>query len=71
MYKKIIFIFFASLLFSEYYNLDSTMSLEDQNQEFDICYGNYPYDTFKFSDLNGTLNGGSFKVILVRMNAVW
>ena len=47
------------------------MNIDDQNTQFDICYGNYPYDTFKFSDLNGNLNGGNFKVILVRMNAVW
>ena len=72
MFKIVLlYILFSSFLFSECYEIGETMNLEDQNTQFDICYGNYPHETFKFSDLNGALNGGNFKVILVRMNAVW
>ena len=60
-----------TFLFGTYYEIGDTMSLDDQNKEFDICYGSYPNDTFKFSDFNGALNGGNYKVIMVRMNAVW
>ena len=67
----ILFLLSFSLILSEYYEIGSIMSIEDQNQEFDICYGDYQNETFKFSDFNGALNGGNYKVILVRMNATW
>ena len=65
------YIFVLNFLFGTHYYIGDTMSIEDQNKEFDICYGHYPNETFKFSDFNGNLNGGNYKVIMVRMNAVW
>ena len=51
--------------------ISQPLSVLEKNKEFDICYGYYPNETFKFSDFNGNLNGGNYKVIMVRMNAVW
>ena len=47
------------------------MSIEDQNQPFEICYGDYPNPEFRFVDLNGEINGGNYKITIVRMNASW
>ena len=69
--KLIQYIIIINFLFATTYDIGETMSIEDQNQEFDICYGQYPSETFKFSDLNGSLNGGDYKITLVRMNATW
>ena len=52
LYIIIFLLFSNSILLSEYYYIGSTINISDQDQEFDICYGNYPDETFKFSDLN-------------------
>jgi len=69
--KLIHYIMIINFLFATAYDVGETMSIEDQNQNFNICYGDYPDETFKFADFNGTYNGGNYKVIFVRMNAVW
>ena len=69
--KIILFTSFFNLLFGICYEIGETMSLDDQSKEFDYCYGDYPYETLKFADFNGAINGGDYKVIMVRMNAVW
>ena len=61
--KIILFTFFINLLFGVCYEIGETMSLEDQNKEFDYCYGDYPYETFKFADFNGALNGEIIKLL--------
>tara|TARA_B100000579_G_C22759752_1_gene818351 strand:+ start:89 stop:340 length:252 start_codon:yes stop_codon:yes gene_type:complete len=56
------------------YNIGDTLSLEDQNRLYPICNGSGNYqtgDNFSFSDLNGDLNGGDYKLTLISMNATW
>ncbi len=54
-----------------HYLVGETISIEDQQMEHDVCYGEYPNDTFRFADVNGDLNGGDYKVIMARLNASW
>ena len=61
---------FLGLLFGVY-NVGQTVSINDQNVSLDICYGNYPTDTFSLADLNGDLNGGEYHVIFMDMTASW
>ena len=56
------------------YNVGDTLSVEDQNRIFPVCNGSGDYltgDSFSFSDLNGDLNGGNYKITLISMNATW
>tara|TARA_X000001036_G_C20429034_1_gene704372 strand:- start:117 stop:281 length:165 start_codon:yes stop_codon:yes gene_type:complete len=51
-----------------------TLSIEDQNILFPVCNGSGNYstgDSFSFSDLNGSLNGGDHKLTIISMNATW
>ena len=56
------------------YNVGDTLSIEDQNILFPVCNGSGDYltgDSFSFSDLNGDLNGGDYKLTIISMNATW
>ena len=56
------------------YSIGDTLSIEDQNILFPVCNGSDNYqtgDSFSFSDLNGNLNGGDYKVTIISMNATW
>jgi hypothetical protein len=56
------------------YNIGDTLSDEDQNIVFPVCNGANNYmtgDSFSFSDLNGDLNGGEYKISIISMNATW
>ena len=53
------------------YEIGDTMSEEDQNIEYDICYGDYPEEVFKFADINGTINGGDYKIAIIGLSATW
>ena len=56
------------------YSIGDTLSFEDQNRLYPVCSGNNVYQTndlFSFSDINGNLNGGSYKITLISMNATW
>tara|TARA_Y100001970_G_scaffold280014_1_gene388293 strand:- start:974 stop:1162 length:189 start_codon:yes stop_codon:yes gene_type:complete len=56
------------------YNVGDTLSVVDQNRIFPVCNGSGDYltgDSFSFSDLNGDLNGGNYKITLISMNATW
>tara|TARA_Y100001968_G_scaffold321913_1_gene357120 strand:- start:505 stop:741 length:237 start_codon:yes stop_codon:yes gene_type:complete len=56
------------------YSVGDTLSIEDQNLIYPVCNGNENYnngDSFKFSDLNGSLNGGDYKITIISMNATW
>ena len=56
------------------YSVGDTLSVEDQNILFPVCNGSGDYSTgdlFSFSDLNGDLNGGDYKLTLISMNATW
>ena len=67
----LVIIFYICLNYGQNYNVGETVSLEDQLVEQSICYGNYQNETFKFADLNGDLNGGSYKVLFIDMTATW
>tara|TARA_Y100000590_G_scaffold26675_1_gene30031 strand:+ start:128 stop:385 length:258 start_codon:yes stop_codon:yes gene_type:complete len=84
--KFIFFIFFISYLFPQLpycpnqigdrsiYEIGDTLSVDDQNMLFPVCNGAGDYsigDSFSFSDLNGDLNGGEYKITLISMNATW
>ena len=56
------------------YEVGDTLSIEDQNILFPVCNGSGDYstgDSFSFSDLNGNLNGGEYKLTIISMNATW
>ena len=56
------------------YSIGETLSIEDQNILFPVCNGSDGYetgDTFSFSDLNGDINGGDYKITIISMNATW
>jgi len=53
------------------YEIGETVSIEHQLMEFDVCYGNYDEGVFKMADFNHNLNGGNYKVSMMRINATW
>ena len=56
------------------YSVGDTLSIEDQNILFPVCNGSGNYstgDSFSFSDLNGNINGGEYKITIISMNATW
>ena len=53
------------------YEVGEQISIEDQQQLFDICSGDYPESTLSLSDFNGEINGGDYKVIHIDMSASW
>ena len=56
------------------YEIGDTLSLEDQNISFPVCNGSGNYstgDSFSFSDLNGDINSGEYKITIISMNATW
>jgi len=54
----------TSFLFSSYYAIGDTVTINHQNQEFDICYGDYPYEQFELSHFNG-------KISIFGLSAAW
>ena len=77
MKLRFLLILLTSIAFSNhrsYYSVGDTLSLEDQNLEYNVCHsdGNYEIgDSFSFSDYNGAINGGNYKISLISMNATW
>tara|TARA_B100000427_G_scaffold328938_1_gene343374 strand:- start:1440 stop:1700 length:261 start_codon:yes stop_codon:yes gene_type:complete len=85
--RLLLFILLTSSLFSQpfcpidnqimnrsLYSIGDTLSIEDQNMLFPVCNGSGNYstgDSFSFSDLDGDLNGGDYKITLISMNATW
>ena len=53
------------------YSVGQTVSMSDQNEVFSVCYGDFDSNTLSLADLNGALNGGSYKVIHIDMSASW
>ena len=56
------------------YNIGDTLTVEDQSRLYPVCNGSGAYqtgDSFSFSDLNGSVNGGDYKITLISMNATW
>lgn len=59
------------MVFPAIYSVGDIISSSHQNVGFDVCYGDYPNDEFKFSDLNGDENGGVYQVSLIDISATW
>ena len=63
-----------SILDRSIYDIGDTLSIEYQNILFPVCNGSGDYSTgdfFSFSDLNGNINGGEYKITIISMNATW
>ena len=69
--KRILFLLIISSSLFAVYEVGEQISIEDQQQLFDICSGDYPESTLRLSDFNGDLNGGDYKVIHIDMSASW
>ena len=72
MYKYTLFtVILLTQLLAEY-NIGDTILPADQSSLFSYCY---PADssgsTFSFSEYNGDLNGGNYKVIMLERSAAW
>ena len=56
------------------YSIGDTLSIDDQNLIYPICNEGDDNDygvNFQFSDLNGEVNGGNYKITIISMNATW
>ena len=64
----------STFIFSQTYCAGDQISIEDQNFEFEVCYGSGDYsvgDNWSLSDFNGDLNGGDYHIIFIDMSASW
>ena len=70
--RKFYVIFLLLISFSySFYEIGDTISLEDQNIEYDICYGDYEADKIKLSNFNGNINSTNFMVTGLLIQATW
>ena len=63
-----------SVFTSRGYDIGDTISTDDQQRPYNVCYSDNNYfvgDTFTFNDFNGYENGGNFNIIMISMNATW
>ena len=70
----IISVFLFSGIFAQTYCAGDQISSTHQNKEYVVGagYGDYEAgDIFKFSDLNGDLNGGQYHVVFIDMSETW
>ena len=75
MLKPILLVIFSinlnvSILLGAY-AVGDTISIADQNIEYDVCSGDYYNDQLKLSDFNGDLNGVGYMVTLLLIQATW
>ena len=64
----------STFIFSQTYCAGDQVSIEDQNFEFEVCYGSGEYsvgDNWSLSNFNGDLNGGDYHIIFIDMSASW
>ena len=70
-----IVILLLTCLFSSTYNVGDQISMGHQYTEHEICYGSNldpnGDGVFQLAELNGNINGGDYKVILIEMSASW
>ena len=57
----------TSFSVAQTYDVGDTVSFEDQNMAFEVCYGDYPQDSLRLSDLNGNSNGGDYHITIIAM----
>ena len=62
---------FSATLFSAEYDVGDTVDLDDQDQRFTICNGEFFNNDLKLSHLNGDLNGGHYFVSWFDISATW
>ena len=58
-------------LFSAEYDVGDTVDLDDQDQRFAICNGEFFNNDLKLAHLNGDLNGGHYFVSFFDISATW
>jgi len=67
----IIIMMFFTIITAQNYNVNEIISIEHQNQNFDVCYGE-DYTSFKLADLNGAINSeGKYWVSVIVLAATW
>ena len=73
MIKNILFylILLIMTLFSAEYDVGDTVDLDDQDQRFTICNGEFFNNDLKLAHLNGELNGGHYFVSWFDISATW
>ena len=64
-------IFLITTLFSAEYDVGDTVDLDDQDQRFTICNGDFFNNDLKLSHINGDLNGGHYFVSWFDISATW
>ena len=73
MFKVLYILLIINISYS--YEVGETISSIHQNQDFPICYAeelDFNNDAiFNFSEYNGDLNGGEYKVIFIKMSTSW
>ena len=71
MLKYVLFVTFNLSMLLGNYQVGDTISVSDQNIEFDVCSGDYDSDQLKLSDFNGDLNGEEYVVTMLLIQATW
>ena len=61
----------CAALFSAEYDVGDMVDMDDQDQRFTICNGEFFNNDLKLAYLNGDLNGGDYHVIFIDMSASW
>jgi len=54
--KYILSVIIVSLSFGSYYSIGDTVTYSHQNESYDICYGNYPFEELQLSHFNGSIS---------------
>ena len=62
---------FNVTLFSAEYDVGDIVDLDDQDQRFTICNGDFFNNDLKLAHLNGDLNGGHYFVSWFDISATW
>ena len=70
MHRILILIILSSFLLSNY-SIGDIISLEDQQVQNEICYGEYQNDIYSIGDANHMINGGKRQIIIMKLSASW
>ena len=54
--KYLLTIIISSFTFASYYAIGDTVTYNHQNEPFDVCYGDYPYEQLQLSHFNGKIS---------------
>ena len=61
----------CAILFSAEYDVGDIIDMDDQDQRFTICNGEFFNNDLKLAHLNGDLNGGHYFVSWFDISATW